>query len=69
LAAAAEATRSIALSALTMFAAIANALLQSPLIASFLSFAYFFFKQQRSDLPTKRNFRFPWTDAASGGKK
>ena len=43
---AADATGSIALAALADLAAVANAWLQAPLIASFLSFAYLFFRQQ-----------------------
>ena len=43
---AADATGSIALSALADLATVANAWLQAPLIASFLSFVYLFFRQQ-----------------------
>ena len=42
----ANATGSIALTALADLAAVANAWMQAPLIASFLSFAYLFFRQQ-----------------------
>ena len=43
----AELTGSIVLAALADLAAVANAWLQAPLIASYLSFAYLFFLQQR----------------------
>ena len=43
----AEATGSIVVAGLADLAAVANAWLQAPLIASFLSFAYLFFLQQR----------------------
>ncbi|MGD9507977.1 MAG: hypothetical protein AB7X49_05430, partial [Geminicoccaceae bacterium] len=43
---AAEATGSIALTALADLAAVGNPWLQAPLIASFLSFAYLFFQQE-----------------------
>jgi hypothetical protein len=43
---AAEGTGSIALAAMADLAAVGNAWLQAPLIASFLSYAYLFFKQQ-----------------------
>ena len=43
---AAEASGSIALTALADLAAVGNAWLQAPLIASFLSFAYLFFRQE-----------------------
>jgi hypothetical protein len=45
---AADATGSIALSALADLATVANAWIQAPLIASFLSYAYLFFRQQGS---------------------
>ena len=52
----AELTGSIVLAALADLAAVANAWLQAPLIASFLSFAYLFFRQQ-ADLPrSQRGF-------------
>lgn len=43
---AADATGSMALAALADLAAVGNAWLQAPLIASFLSFAYLFFRQE-----------------------
>ena len=43
---AAEATGSLALAAMADLAAVGNAWLQAPLIASFLSYAYLFFRQQ-----------------------
>ena len=42
----ADATGSITLIALADLAAVANAWIQAPLIASFLSFSYLFFRQQ-----------------------
>ena len=47
----AELTGSIVVAALADLAAVANAWLQAPLIASFLSFAYLFFLQQRQPSP------------------
>ena len=46
---AAEATGSIALTALADLAAVGNPWLQAPLIASFLSFAYLFFRQEAGE--------------------
>ncbi len=43
---AADATGSIALAAMADLATVANAWIQAPLIASFLSYAYLFFRQQ-----------------------
>jgi hypothetical protein len=54
LAYAAEATGSLVLTALADLAAVGNAWLQAPLIASFLSYAYLFFQQQPGALtPTQ----------------
>jgi hypothetical protein len=49
---AAEATGSIALMALADLAAVANPWLQAPLIASFLSFAYLYFRQEAGEATT-----------------
>ena len=50
---AAEATGSLALAAMADLAAVGNAWLQAPLIASFLSYAYLFFKQTGSGEVTR----------------
>ena len=50
---AADATGSIALSALADLATVANAWIQAPLIASFLSYAYIFFRQQGTAVATQ----------------
>jgi hypothetical protein len=50
---AADATGSIVLSALADLATVANAWLQAPLIASFLSYVYLFFRQQGTAVATQ----------------